>query len=112
MTALSVASVYVFAEELDRCDPLPEATKKVAPQYPLIESPRPEEGYAIVEFTITQDGEVEDIIVVEAAVESGNDRFESGFAQSAVAAISKWKYDPRPRACRTEQRFVFEVYDE
>jgi len=81
----------------------------VAPQYPAVESPRPAEGYVLVEFTITADGLVEEVKLVEAVVEIGDDRFESGFARSAIAAIQKWKFGTQLKACRTEMRFIFEI---
>ena len=60
---------------------------KVAPIYPRFALLRQLEGYVIVRFTVTENGSVEDVEVVE----SSNSMFE----RAAVDAAYKFKYKPR-----------------
>lgn len=60
---------------------------KVAPIYPRRALQRGLEGYVIVEFTVTRQGTVKDVIVIEST--------SSLFDRAAVDAASKFKYKPR-----------------
>ncbi len=60
---------------------------RIPPQYPMKARRRRIEGWVKLEFTITQEGTVEDIRVVEA--------HPSGvFDQAAIRAIARWKFKP------------------
>jgi protein TonB len=61
---------------------------KVAPIYPRRAQSRGIEGYAIVEFTVTSNGSVQNPIVIEAKPEGVFDR-------AAMDAALKFKYKPR-----------------
>lgn len=61
---------------------------KVAPIYPRRALSRGIEGYVIVEFTVTKQGSVKNIKVVEAQP-------EGVFNQAAIEAAKKFKYKPR-----------------
>lgn len=60
---------------------------KVAPIYPRRALQRGMEGYVIVEFTVTRQGTVKDVVVVEST--------SSVFERAAIEAASKFKYKPR-----------------
>lgn len=60
---------------------------KVAPVYPSRALSRGLEGYVIVEFTVTRQGTVRDVSVVEST--------SSLFERAAVEAALKFKYKPR-----------------
>lgn len=60
---------------------------KVAPIYPRRALQRGLEGHVIVEFTVTRQGTVKDVVVVEST--------SSVFDRAAVEAASKFKYKPR-----------------
>ena len=60
---------------------------RVPPDYPPTALERKLEGHAQLKFTVTQEGSVTDIAVVEATDES--------FGAAAAAAIAKWRYLPR-----------------
>jgi protein TonB len=60
---------------------------KVAPVYPRRALQRGLEGHVIVEFTVTRQGTVKDVVVVEST--------SSVFDRAAVQAASKFKYKPR-----------------
>ena len=61
---------------------------KVAPVYPRRALQRGIEGFVIVEFTVTKQGAVKDVAVVEANP-------EGIFEQAAMDAAKKFKYKPR-----------------
>ncbi|MDC8830002.1 energy transducer TonB [Alteromonas gilva] len=61
---------------------------KVAPVYPRRALQRGIEGFVIVEFTVTKQGAVKDVYVVEANP-------EGIFEQAAMDAAMKFKYKPR-----------------
>ena len=60
---------------------------RVEPIYPVSEQRRGREGDVTVEFTITEDGNVIDIEVIEAT--------SSAFASAAVRAVQRWRYAPK-----------------
>jgi protein TonB len=80
---------------------------RTPPRYPYQAKRRGIEGWVRVAFTVTSDGDVEDV-VVEAAEPAGI------FEQSALAAVSQWKFKPRtedgqPVASRAEQLVEFKL---
>lgn len=60
---------------------------KVAPVYPRRAAERGIEGYVVLEFTVTKQGTVENIVVVEST--------SSLFNRAAMKAASKFKYKPK-----------------
>ena len=62
--------------------------KIVSPVYPRRAQERGIEGYAIVAFTVQQDGSVADVEIVEERPE------RAGFGKSAREAAYKYKYKP------------------
>ncbi|WP_417317018.1 TonB family protein [Emcibacter sp.] len=60
---------------------------KVAPVYPRRAAERGIEGYVILEFTVTKNGTVTDIVVVETT--------SSLFNRAAIKAAEKFKYKPK-----------------
>ncbi|WP_321394413.1 energy transducer TonB [Emcibacter sp.] len=60
---------------------------KVAPVYPRRAAERGIEGYVILEFTVTKNGTVRDIVVVETT--------SSLFNRAAIKAAEKFKYKPK-----------------
>jgi len=115
--ALFLVQVFVFAAinhvaiagDLPDCDPVPTPVERVPPEYPVVESPRPVKGYAVVAFTISGSGNVEDVELVESGSEPSHSGFARGFGQSAQRAVSQWLYEPRQQACRSLQRITFEL---
>lgn len=60
---------------------------KIAPKYPLEAAEIGLEGYVIVEFTVNEEGSVEDPFIVEST--------DPVFEQAALDAVAKFKYKPR-----------------
>ena len=60
---------------------------KVAPIYPPRAAQQGIEGYVIVEYTVTEQGTVEDVSVVESS--------SSLFDDAAVESVRYYKYQPR-----------------
>lgn len=60
---------------------------KIAPFYPERAAARGLAGYVIVEFTVTPQGSVDDVVVVESS--------SSLFEEEAVQSVQKYKYAPR-----------------
>lgn len=84
----------------------PRLVNPVSPTYPAAYKNAGIQGYAIVEFTITEEGKVTDCIVLEANFPL--------FAASAVQSIERWKFSPgrldgKPVACRAQQKLDFQL---
>jgi protein TonB len=60
---------------------------RIAPDYPPEAVAQKLEGRVVLEFTITAQGTTKDISVVESSAPV--------FEQSAIAAVSRWRYSPR-----------------
>ena len=60
---------------------------KVAPVYPTRALARRLEGHVLVEFSVTENGAVKDVVVVESTAEL--------FERPAIDAVMKFKYKPR-----------------
>jgi protein TonB len=58
------------------------------PDYPPRELENGVEGWVLVEFTITVDGSVDDIVVIESEPENAFDR-------AAIPAMRRWSYQPK-----------------
>lgn len=60
---------------------------RVAPQYPANMASKGIEGYVTVQFSLTINGSVENVIVLESS--------HRGFERNAVRAVQKFKYKPK-----------------
>lgn len=87
-----------------------KAIRRIEPEYPGNAARFGAEGLVVMEFTVTTEGWVEDIEVIQAVP-------PRGFTRSAIRAVSKWKFEPAmmdgkvvPRkAC---QKLFFRISDE
>jgi TonB family protein len=78
------------AQDADRGEPRTEEflpIVRVAPVYPVRAAQQRLEGHVIVEFTVTENGTVADVAVVESS--------DSVFEQSAIDAALRFRYRPR-----------------
>lgn len=100
------------AGTLPNCGESLKPIEMVAPQYPIIESPNPVEGFAVVAFTVSIAGEVSEVELIESGSESDNKALNRGFARSALSAVSQWRYAPQNRACRSQAKLTFELGDD
>ncbi|HLP06783.1 MAG TPA: TonB family protein [Opitutaceae bacterium] len=94
------------AIEFARLDVKPKLIDSPAPIYPFALKQQGITGEAVVQFIVTEDGAVHDVIVVNATHE--------GFADSAAAAIRRWRFEPgvfngRAVATRMQQSFPFRL---
>ena len=84
----------------------------IAPQYPQRAQERGIEGYALLEFTVTTQGTVENPVILDEQPPG------AGFGQAAMRAAPKFKYQPRiingtPVAVEgVRYQFLFELPDE
>ncbi|MEM9227200.1 MAG: energy transducer TonB, partial [Verrucomicrobiota bacterium] len=67
-------------------DQKPKPTKRVRPQYPKEFARKKQQGKVRLLFVVDQDGNVLDVEVIDAT--------HGKFADSAVKAISQWKFEP------------------
>ena len=83
------------------------AVSRVAPQYPFRAQRRGIEGWVKVSLLITEQGTVQDVVVVAAEP-------QGVFDQAAIQAVNKWKFKPRiqdgkPVSVRAEQTVNFKL---
>jgi protein TonB len=71
-------------------DRAPLPLVRVEPQYPPQAARRGLEGWVQVRFTISTAGSIKNAVVVESS--------DSVFERAAIAAVSKWKYQPQMQA--------------
>ncbi|WP_199100913.1 energy transducer TonB [Dyella sp. ASV21] len=81
--------------------------RNVSPRYPTTAVRANQEGWVEVSFTITPEGNVDDVKVVDAEPRHVFDR-------AAVEAVSRWKYQPAtqdgsPVASQDKRRIVFKL---
>jgi protein TonB len=79
--------------------------KSVQPVYPTKAATSRTEGWVELDFTVTETGQVKNVVVHAASV-------PGVFDEAAVKAVSQWRYKPvlrdrRPVAVRTELRIRF-----
>ncbi|MDZ7922855.1 MAG: TonB family protein [Marinagarivorans sp.] len=83
---------------------------KIQPEYPSRASSRGTEGYCTVEFTVTEIGTTEDIVVVDCP--------DSVFGNASKKAAGKFKYKPRVvdgkaiRVPGVQNKFIFQLAKE
>lgn len=80
---------------------------RVPPRYPFSARRRRIEGYVVVEFTVTETGDVEEVQVVEAQP-------RGVFERAAVEAVRHWRFQPkmeegRPIRVRARQKIEFRL---
>jgi protein TonB len=68
-------------------DRAPLPLVRVEPQYPQQAARRGLEGWVVVRFTIAASGAIKNPVVVQSS--------DSVFERNAIAAVSKWKYQPQ-----------------
>jgi len=93
--------------QLEQLDRRPQPLVRVPPVYPHRARVGNLEGFVEVRFTVTRDGGVEDIEVVEAV--PGN-----VFAGAATRAVTRWRFEPgltggEPVPVRMQVRLRFEL---
>ena len=76
-----------LCEAPDAAYPDPVPVYRVAPDYPRSEARDGNEGFAILEFALNTDGEVQGPLSVDAT--------SPAFAEEAVEAVQKWRYAPQ-----------------
>lgn len=95
---------------MESAKPMPASALKittyVAPEYPTRALERHVEGWVDVEFTVAVDGSTRDVSVADAS-------HDNYFRREAVAAVEKWRFEPRvfmnrpiPQRSYTRMRFV------
>ena len=83
------------------------ALSKIPPQYPLSALQRGLEGWVKLTFIVTEEGMVQDPVVVDA-------KPRGAFEDSALAAVTRWRFRPvmeegQPRAVRVILNVDFEI---
>jgi TonB family protein len=81
--------------------------KSVQPVYPFKAEGKKLEGWVDVEFTVTEPGKVQDVVVRAASI-------AGVFDEAAVKAVSQWRYQPvirngKPSPVRTQLRVRFSL---
>ena len=71
----------------DTVDLPPRATRQLAPEYPTRARKKGVEGYVTLSLLISDNGQVQDVLVVESYP-------EGTFEQSALEAIEQWQFSP------------------
>jgi protein TonB len=96
MTAMAFTAAPAMAQDRER-------TSVAAPDYPRGAERRGVEGYAVVEYTISEDGSIVEPTVVEADPAGVFDR-------AVLRAIEGWAYAPAAAATPgQQQRFDFSL---
>ena len=78
-----------------------EATSQAVPLFPSREHRRGREGWVLVDFTVSDEGLVEDAKIVDS---SGSNAFD----EATLKALRKWRYDPVPRKSKSRVLVNFE----
>jgi RNA polymerase sigma factor (sigma-70 family) len=102
--AAAGTSKLVQGQSATQLDRLPQATKRVQPEYPKELREAGITGEVLVEFVVDATGTVRDAIPVRST--------DRGFEAAAVAAVEKWKFESglkggRPVNTRLQQSIAF-----
>jgi len=89
-----VPEVSAATHSVEDVDTPPKPLSRTQPVYPLRARSRGVEGYAIVRFTVTADGAIENVLVV--ASEPART-----FVAAACAAVQRWRFEPGIKDGRT-----------
>ncbi|WP_258240979.1 TonB family protein [Pseudidiomarina homiensis] len=100
LALLSVWQAPVLAEV--KSDAQASPIIRVSPSYPIEAAEQGIEGQVTLRFTITDDGKVADIEVVDA-------KPAGTFDTAAVAALQKWRYDPSFAGTGHEVALAFQL---
>jgi TonB family protein len=100
-----LSTANTLAEEM-RCTDT-HAIRTIAPIYPLRQSSKPQTGYVVVSFKISDSGYVYNPNVIESHAEPSKG-FAKLFEEEAVKAIKQFHFRYREKACIAEYRFTFE----
>lgn len=100
LALLTVWQAPVFAEVKNDAQATPIV--RISPSYPIEAAEQGIEGQVSLRFTITDDGKVADVEVVD-STPSGT------FDAAAVAALQKWRYDPRFAGSGHEVALAFQL---
>ncbi|VAX11444.1 hypothetical protein MNBD_GAMMA26-2513 [hydrothermal vent metagenome] len=106
-SAMSFAGPYIGAVHQGPTDRDFMALSRIPPRYPYRAERRKIEGWVKTSFIITEQGRVQDAVVVDA-------KPKDIFDKAALQAILKWKFKPRisngkPVASRADQVINFEL---
>jgi protein TonB len=78
----------------------PKLISAPPPRYPLTAMRRKLEGQVTLEFTVQPDGSVSSPRVISATP-------EGVFDEAAIVAVSRWRFEPLPRAVTTRRQLQF-----
>jgi protein TonB len=78
----------------------PKLVSAPPPRYPLTAMRRKLEGQVTLEFTVQPDGSVSSPRVISATP-------EGVFDEAAIVAVSRWRFEPLPRAVTTRRQLQF-----
>ena len=95
------------AVELTYCDPTPNPNESPAPEKLEVALLSPLVLTAVVEYTITNNGEVIDIVLVETRSNQDRQDLEERFGRNVIAAVQDWKYSRLETSCLVRQEFRF-----
>ena len=100
-------SSWSMGETLEVCNPTPTAIASPAPRNPNLKLAVAVEGYALLEFTVTEQGNVIDVELIQAYAPPSVPGLTASFALAAIAAVKNWKYEPVESRCRVSQKLSF-----
>lgn len=107
--ALGSGTVPGDATETEPRTPVagPTPIVRIAPSYPAAAAENEIEGFVTAEFTITEDGRVTDVVIIESSPANMFDR-------AAIDALEKWRFAPQtmgaePARVRATQTIEFQL---
>ena len=108
MVAL-VLSLWSLAGATNLCDPVPTPISSPPPADPNIKLSTTVSGYAILEFLVTENGDVTNVNLIQAHAPPAVPGLAASFALAAISAVKEWKYEPVEASCRVSQKLSFSV---
>lgn len=104
-----VSSSVSIGDMLEMCNPVPNPTESRPPESPNVKLPEPVEGYAILEYSVTEEGIVIDIDLIQSYAPPKVPGLAASFALAAIKAVKNWRYEPVVASCRIHQKRQFLV---
>jgi len=89
------------------CSPDPVAIVTVAPAYHPKGADADVDAYAVFDFTISKDGDVTDVELIESGSSPSTPDVEKSFTKAARKSMALWRFNRRGTPCQSRQRIDY-----
>ena len=108
-TLTALLSSWSIVDAIEMCNPSPISVESPPPEKPNLRLPTSVSGYALLEYTVTEQGNVTNVELIQAYAPPEVPGLTASFALAAIAAVKNWKYEPVEASCRVRKKLSFSI---